>query len=311
MKRNTALILSAFIVAASLAGCMTDGEGADTTDTQKIEETTIADTTIQQPDADTVKLFEENEVEGGYSYVLYNLDGTVAEEIAFCEDRPCHVLIGGSVSKVTVGNETYYYDLEEKVFSETFTDVFDENGSLILRAEGGILIVCDAFDSEGFHKEIDDFSFDIAEESPFVSCEFSDDGGSVKCVYMSSEGQERTEGFNITDETKYVPVDDWKNKKELVSGDEKAQVEQFLYGYMGNVDYNTGFSFEYEISGAILVNGVRFYHCKCFYLMPKEGSEEFQRVPAAEFVLSENKAERYDCRDVDGELIVYTENNMI
>ena len=291
-------------------GCLPKGESGETTAlvTEKADETTVADTTL--PTADEPEYFEYSEVEGGYSYNLYNKDGTLAEEIDFCESIPAHELIDGKLSKITLENETYYYDHDTRAFSETFTDVFDENGSLLIRCEDNKVIVCDIFNSEGFYKEFTDFTYGISSDMPFVSCGFIDGGGSIKVIYNSESNEERLECFNITNGTRCVIIEDWKNKKELISGADKDAVKSFLVGYMGTRDYNTGFDLAYEVSGALNINGEVYYHCECFYVMAEDGGEE-KLVSCAEFVLSENYDKRYDCRDKYGELIVYTENNMI
>ncbi len=315
MKRKIiALTAAAIALMLAMVGCVPDSESNETTapETEKTTETTVADTTTADTEA-ADKYFEYSEVEGGYSYNLYNLDGSLAEEMDFCSEMPSHSLLFGTLSKITVGSEVYYYDHNTRAFSETFTDVYDENGTLFIRSEGEIIIISDIFENDGVYKEFSDFTYELSEgeESPFVSCRFIDGGGSIKVVYLTGEERaERIECFNITNGTHYVSVDDWKNKKDLISGAEKESVEAFLRSYMGTHDYNTGFQLAYEVSGSLEINGVRYYHCECFYVMVEEDGTE-KLVSCAEFVLSESKNERYDCRDKDGELIVYTENNMI
>lgn len=300
--------LAMLILSAALFGCVSENESTDTTapETQDETQTDAPDTTDAPAE---VKLFEYSEVEGGYSYKLYNKDGTLAEEMDFCERLPMHGLVFEKISKITVGGETYYYDHETRKFSETFTEVFDENGSLLIRSEGERIIVCAIFDRDGFYKEFSDFTYGLSKDSPFVSCSFIDGGGSIKVVYLNDEGENRLECFNITNGTRCVIIEDWKNNKSLISGDVRDSVKSFLYGYMGTRDYNTGLELTYTISGSLRINGEIYYHCECFYVMTEDGEENL--VSAAEFVLSEDYAKRYDCRDKDGELIVYTENNMI
>ena len=304
-----ALTLLAILLCASLSGCLPKAENTDTTapETEKVTETDFQDTTVVE---DGQKLFEYSKVEGGYSYNLYNKDGSVAEYIDFCEGLPAHELIDDKLSKITIGNETYYYDHDTKAFSETFIDVFHENGSLLIYSDADKLVVCDIFNEDGFYKEFSDFTYDISVVSPFVSCSFIDGGGSIKVVYNTEDGEERLECFNITNGTRCVIIEDWKNKKELMSGADKDSIKAFLVSYMGTYDYNTGFELTYEVSGSITINGDVYYHCECFYIMVEDSGTE-KLVSCAEFVLSENHDKRYDCRDKDGELIVYTENNMM
>ena len=310
MKRIIIALVLSFVLLV-ITGC-TPAKNVDSVttapETQSSVDTTVSDTTAT-PEAEE-KIFEYSEVDGGYSYNLYNKDGSLAEEMDFCEGLPFHELIEDKLSKITIGNEAYYYDHETKAFSETFIDVFDENGTLLIRREGGVIVVCDIFDSEGFYKEFSDFTYGISPSEPFVSCSFIDGGGSLKVEYRTESGEERLECFNITNGTRCVIIEDWKNKKNLISGSDKDSVKSFLRSYMGTSDYNTGFDLTYEVSGTLEINGEEYYHCECFYVMVEEGGEE-KLVSAAEFVLSESRDKRYDCRDKDGELIVYTENNMI
>ncbi len=310
MKRIIIALALSFVLLA-ITGC-TPPRSVDSVttapETQASVDTTASDTTGT---TDTEKkIFEYSEVEGGYSYNLYNKDGSLAEEMDFCEGLPAHELIDDKLSKITVGDEVYYYDHDTKAFSETFTDVFDENGTLLIRCEGDKVIVCDIFDAQGFYKEFSDFTYGVAADEPFVLCSFIDGGGSLKVVYRTEGGEERLECFNITNGTRCVIIEDWKNRKDLISGADKDSIKSFLRSYMGTYDYNTGFDLTYEVSGSIEINGELYYHCECFYVMVEEGGEE-KLVSAAEFVLSESRDKRYDCRDKDGELIVYTENNMI
>jgi len=313
-NRFRIIVLSALIlISMILCGCTSDASSDDSTATQTTDDTLPAGTT----DADTEKnepvYFEVSDDGTSYGYVLYNRDGTVAEEMEGCTEKPLISITDTELIRVTLGRETYYYDLDAQIFSETFTDAFCENGTLLACGAEDRIVICDIFDAEGFYKELDSFShkLSLSEESPFVSCEFIDGGGSVRIVYRSGDdGEEMLECFNITSGTRYVTVDDWKNKKDLISGNERDSVIASLCAYMGTVDYNTGCSLSYTVSGSLMINGTRYYHCECFYVMVGDGGEE-KLVPCAEFVISEDWRQRYDCRDSEGELIVYTENNMI
>lgn len=308
------LLLSAVFVllAICLFGCM----GADTLSNEATETSETAEQTTVPDESEAMgeeaKFFEKKQSNGLYSYKLFGRRGNVVKEVNGCTEEPLIEMIDDKFIKVTVGRDTYYYDMENNFFTDTFEDVFDENGNLIVLTKEDVLVVRDMYDSEGYYTEIDAFSFPLyaGEESPFVSAEFIDGGGSIKCVYLSENKAEMVECFNIADKTKYTVLEDYRNEKELLSVDEKNSVVNFLYSYMGKVDYNTGLCFDYEVTGAVIINGSRYYHCKCYYLMEKEDGET-ERVPAAEFVIGENFDERYDCRDSEGTLIIYTEKNMI
>lgn len=307
--------LGCLLVLIMAAGC-----GAET---DKGEKETEKEPLVSQTDAwqettgdltgESLKFFEIGGGEGAYSYKLFNTDGTVAEEIELCEQKPSISLCEDSLIKVTVDRDTYYYDLNTLKFSETFTDVYDQSGNLALRVEDRSVVVFDIFDENGFNTVLSDFPGGFAEgsEQPFSSVEFIEDGASVRAIHTGGDGTtEIVQCFNIANGTKFVTVDDWINKKDLITGEERGRVESFLYSYMGTVDYNTGCEYDYNVSGELIINGKRYFHCECFYLMEDEDGT-VEKVPCAEFVLSEGFNERYDCRDSDGELIVYTENNMI
>lgn len=314
MKNKIIVFLSLAMLCSLLFGCVekNDANGDTKSDSSSQSADTLPSTaeTTESTEHEN-KYFSVEKVGDTYTYILYNKNKSVAETIEGCTEEPFIFVTDSELIRITLGRETYYYDLENCVFSEIFTDVFDENGTLMVRGENSSLIICDIFDENGFYKALEEFSYTLSSngENPFISCEFIDGGGSVSCVYSTADG-ERLECFNITNGTKYVTVSDWKNKKELIGGDEKSTVESFLFSYMGTVDYNTGLKYAYDITGKLEINGEWYYYCECFYLMEKNGEEE--RVHAARFVLSENYTFRYDCRENDdGELVVYTENNMM
>lgn len=313
MKKILMLSVGLAFIAVCLFGCMeTDAPEGETTASVATEVTTTAPVESEIA-LEEEQLFEKKESNGLYTYKLYGRGGNIVKEVTGCTEEPYISVVDDKFIKVTVGIETYYYDMQNRFFTETFENIFDENGNLIVLAGDGVLVVRDMYDDEGYYTEIDGFSFPLyeGEECPFLSAEFIDGGGSLKCVYLSGDSKEEMiECFNIADKTKYTVLDDYRNNKELLFVDEKDTVVNFLYGYMGKVDYNTGLDFDYEVTGAVIINGKRYYHCNCYYLMEKEDGEK-ERVPAAEFVIGENFDERYDCRDSEGTLIIYTEKNMI
>ena len=317
MKNKVFILFLSLFLVLSLFGCVNNGIEEITSDNTGSGSAPTFDTvpsptdSSAQADAEP-ECFSITQNGSTYSYYIYNRDGSLAENIDGCTERPEICVTDSDLVRVTIGDETYYYDLESRSFTDTFTGVLDENGTLMVLCDGPTLVICDMFDENGFYKVLDDFSYSLTdgEGSPFVSCEFIDGGGSVRCIYNSTDG-ERLECFNITNGTKYVTVADWRNQKELLGGDEKEAVRSFLMGYMGTVDYNTGLEYVYEITGSREINGERYYHCECYYrMMEEDGSEEL--ISAAQFVLGEEYSERYDCRENDDmELVVYTENNMI
>ena len=313
-------VLSA-LVCSLLFGCVAvkDKEG-ETDDMQ-----TTADTVINNGNSFEDYLAEEepeyyriDDMGGGvYNYYLYNEDGSVAEEMEGCTEKPEITVTDGLLVKVTMGRESYYYDLTNMVFSETFIDAFDEMGTLLVKAEGRKIVVCDIFDENALYKEFEDFDGGLTwattgNETPFESAEFIQDGASVRVNYISAEKNAHySQCFDIGSGSKFVVVDDWLSKVEEIEKSKSNEIINYLSWYIGKVDYNTGCEYIFKVTGILEINGDMYTHCQAFYKM--EGADgSITEVPYAEFVLSENKTERYDCREgSEEELIVYTENNMM
>ncbi len=312
-------VLSA-IICSTLFGCVAAKENADETGDMQ----TTADTVSNDGNSFEDYLAEEepeyyriDDHGGTYSYYLYNEDGSVAEEVTDCTQKPEISVTDSLLVKVTLGRESYYYDLTNQIFSEVFNDAYDELGTLLVKAEGRKIVVCDIFDKNALYKEFEDFDGGLTwattgDETPFEGAEFIQDGASVRVNYISAEKNARySQCFDIGSGSKFVVVDDWTNKVGKISNGQENEIIGYLRWYIGEVDYNTGCEFLYKITGTLVINGDKYFHCQAFYKM--EGTDgSITEVPYAEFVLSENKTARYDCREgSEKELIVYTENNMM
>lgn len=310
MKKLLICIIISALFLASCNGATSPDTTADTTAQMDPATTTSADTTKEE----AFVFFKIEEVEGGYSYALYNADGSIAEEMPFLEEKPEITVIEEKLIRVDEGEATYYYDLDGRRFSESFTHVFHEAGTLFVSADGERVIVRDIFDPDGVYKEFSDFTGALCTsvEMPILSARFVEDGSAVMIEYLSGEeGEKFCDCFNTGSGSKFSLIEDWKNKKELITPDEKQAVEDYLYAYAGRVEPNTGFEYSYNVTGALEINGVRYLYCECDLLIVGEDGAVTETL-VAEFVLSEARDQRYDCRAKDdGELIVYTETNMI
>ncbi len=319
IKILTFAVLSA-LVCSTLFGCVAVKEQIDETEDMQTTDSNISEDNNSFEDylaEEEPEYYRIDDLGGKYNYYLYNEDGSVAEEMTDCTEKPEIVVTDGLLIKVTMGRESYYYDLTNQVFSETFTDAFDEMGTLLVKGENRKIVVCDIFDESALYKEFEDFDGGLtwalnAGETPFVDAEFIQDGASVKVDYISGEKDARySQCFDIGSGSKFVVVDDWASKTGQITDGEKNSIIDYLTWYIGDVDYNTGCEYIHKVTGTLMINGDRYYHCQVFYKMEADGGK-FTEVPYAEFVLSDNKTARFDCREgADGELIVYTENNMM
>ena len=324
MKKTFVKIISALaltsVVGSSLFGCVAEKDNSNLDDPAE----TTFDGVIDGGNSFEDYLAEEEPefyridyLGGTYNYYLYNEDGSVAEEMTDCTVRPEISVTENSLIRVTIGRETYYYDLVNQIFSETFTDAFDEMGTLLVKASGRKIVVCDIYDENGLNKEFEDFHGGLTwavsgDETPFVDAEFIQDGASIKVTYISGEKDAQySQCFDIGSGSKFVVIDKWADKIESATPKESDDIINYLSWYIGKVDSNTGYEFIYKVTGTLMMNGDKYFHCQCFYKMVTDDGK-ITEVPAAEFVLSEGRTERYDCREgADEELIVYTENNMM
>jgi len=299
-----------------LAGCM--GEPAAEQESGSTAHSTngVYDTGDEPSGGETeaaVEYFEINNDGGTYSYTLFNKDMSVAEKIDGCTSVPEIIQCTEDLIRVDVEDETYYYDLEMRIFSDTFEHVYSENGSLLIRAERDRVVICDIFDPDGFYTEIESFTHGLsyACDYPIIDAGFVDGGSAVSVVYLSGGDMETmSECFSIANGSRFVIINDWRNKKDLVSSEEKSYVENYLYSYLGSVEPNTGFSYVYTITGSLEINGEKYYYCDCSWIMIGEDGSETE-APVSTFVVSESMTKVYDCREDDGDLKIFTEDNMI
>jgi len=254
-----------------------------------------------------------------YGYRLFDKEGNVVAEDAGFVDKPEIVpvdVMEGLVFKVTAERTTFYYNYDTDELSERHFDVYDQQAKLIVKGDFDRIVVCGIFGHE-YYREIADFTYPLYtdDRAPFVSCGFVDGGAAVNVVYRSWDSSqwavfERSECISLANDKRYVIVPDWEMELETVSEEERDDNISFLTWHMGTYDYNTGYNLTYDVTGKIRVNGTLFYHCECYYIMVGDDGAE-SLVRSAEFMLSADKQERYDCRETDGYMEIYTNDNMI
>ena len=103
---------------------------------------------------DNYSIIERSSME--FEYVIYAADGSEAER-GYTGSAYPRVSSENGVTSVKVSGGTKYYSRDKGVFSETYADVYAENGSLIAYAgvmDGKVTIyVTDVFDTDN-HEEI-------------------------------------------------------------------------------------------------------------------------------------------------------------
>ena len=95
---------------------------------------------------------------------------------------------------------TYYYSIEQDVFSDVFYAVFQQKDNMIiLRGENGSIIVRDIFDENGFFQVLSGFDGISADTvSPFIGAEFIDDGQRISVTYLDEQFEELIAVLDLT-----------------------------------------------------------------------------------------------------------------
>lgn len=206
MKKILSLIL---IFLLALSGCSKNNNTEQTT-TTPIEE---GDANVSQTEetTDVVEIVKDEEyykiTRCGfmYSYSLYdkykNVVKTVENigrypRIEMVDDMIVCVYIQAGTGITT--RSTYYYDVENNRFSESYISVFDYCDGLLVRADHDKVIVRSAFDNS-FYQEFTDFSTPFSPVAfPFVDISFIEDGQSIGVTYHSGDDYtEVTEIFEV------------------------------------------------------------------------------------------------------------------
>lgn len=140
-----------------------------------------------------------------FSYSLYDKDKNVVKTVENIGRYPRIEMVDDMIVRVYIQagtgittRSTYYYDVENNRFSESYISVFDYCNGLLVHADHDKVIVRSAFDNS-FYQEFTDFSAPFSPVAfPFVDINFVEDGQSISVTYHSGDDYtEVTEIFDI------------------------------------------------------------------------------------------------------------------
>lgn len=143
------------------------------------------------------RIYKENDNQ--VRYEIYNPEGKIA--LSKKTDRPIEInMIGDDIIDIGIGMGTgitihKYYNANENIFSQDFTNVLSDSDKLIAYIdvpkenplENRKVIVQNIFDKGLFYKE---FQLDFSNvDAPVIEAKFSKDGTSLQLTYLSGEDQ--------------------------------------------------------------------------------------------------------------------------
>lgn len=143
------------------------------------------------------RIYKENDNQ--VRYEIYNPEGKIA--LSEKTDRPIEInMIGDNIIDIEIGMGTgitihKYYNANENIFSQDFTNVLSDSDKLIAYIdaskenplENRKVIVQNIFDKSLFYKE---FQLDFSNvDTPVIEAKFSKDGTSLQLTYLSGEDQ--------------------------------------------------------------------------------------------------------------------------
>lgn len=143
------------------------------------------------------RIYKENDNQ--VRYEIYNPEGKIA--LSKKTDRPIEInMIGDNIIDIGIGMGTgitihKYYNANENIFSQDFTNVLSDSDKLIAYIdvpkenplENRKVIVQNIFDKGLFYKE---FQLDFSNvDTPVIEAKFSKDGTSLQLTYLSGEDQ--------------------------------------------------------------------------------------------------------------------------
>ncbi len=143
------------------------------------------------------RIYKENDNQ--VRYEIYNPEGKIA--LSKKTDRPIEInTIGDDIIDIGIGMGTgitihKYYNANENIFSQDFTNVLSVSDKLIAYIdvpkenplENRKVIVQNIFDKNMFYKE---FKLNFSNvDTPVIEAKFSKDGTSLQLTYLSGEDQ--------------------------------------------------------------------------------------------------------------------------
>lgn len=206
MKKILSLIL---IFLLALSGCSKNNNTEQLTTTPAEQGDIVISPTDET--TDVIQIVEEREyyqvTRCGFmfSYSLYDKDKNVIETVDSLSRQPQIEMVDNMVVRVSIQagtgiatQSTYFYDVENGLFSEIFYAVFDYYNGMIIDASFDKVVVRSAFDNS-FYQEFTDFSDPFSPVAfPFVNICFIEEGQSIEVTYHSGDDYtEVTEIFDI------------------------------------------------------------------------------------------------------------------
>lgn len=189
-KKNFLLMMSFFFLIGvmGLTGCM---------ENQKKDSIVALDKTGENATSEYYRIYNGNTEEDRYFsyYEIYNKNGgtvkkectyMVVPEILSLEENILKITVQGGTGAST--KETYYYHIEQNIFSPKYQNVLTEMENLVAYFDGEKIIVCDMYYPSKFCKEFLQGKLSHAID-PIKQVEFSEELETITVVYYTQSGE--------------------------------------------------------------------------------------------------------------------------
>lgn len=210
MRRNSKqfLLIISVICTLILIGCQQNNSQQDTSPiTQPIENS------ADDPTQEEIQYFVISESNGLFSYKIYNKNHQAVRSVENLTKEPAIIMVNDQIISITTQggtgiatSSTFYYDIENDLFSTEYQSVLAQYENLVVHATSSSVIVEDIFDPNGLYQEISVFQESFSPVAfPFVKAEL-EDASSVTITYLAgTEYNEITETFLIKQNATYSP----------------------------------------------------------------------------------------------------------
>jgi len=181
-----------------------DGDDEFVLRTEEGEEFVFVRIFSQKPDDELYYLITEEN--GLFSYTIFDKKMNAVRTEKNLTKRPkigmtsdCVIYVAEQAGTGIATSTTYFYDVENNQFSDSYAAVLDQANGLVVYAESDKVIVRDVFDDYGFYQEIIHFGEMFSPAAfPFVGAEFVDDATAVRVTYLAGEDYtEMSEVFEL------------------------------------------------------------------------------------------------------------------
>ena len=210
MKRLFTMLFLVFVIAIILVGvyiCLFSTSpliGGPTPKTSGVTNETSDNLTYTIEESEYYKITQTNNM---YSYTIYGKDKRIVKNIEQINGQPRIIMVEDNVIQISIQagtgiatQSTYFYHIENDVFSESFTAVFDYYDGVIIYALYNKIVVRSVFD-EKVYKEFTDFSAPFSPVAfPFENIVFTNDGHSIEVTYLSGNDYTKVAEVFVIDE---------------------------------------------------------------------------------------------------------------